>query len=179
MNVIDIIILVFFGIGAYSGFKKGFILEIISLGAFFVAIIGGIKLLDIGVAFLSNYIVGYDSILPVIVFTIIFISIIILLNWLGRLLKKVLDMTLFGSLDDITGAILGIVKWALVLSIFLWVFGSFGGKLDTELTTDSIFYQPVSGFAPKLFGMISAIFPFIEEFFNNSQEFIKEKEFSV
>ena len=44
---------------------------------FFVAIIGGIKLLDVGVAFLSNYIVGYDNILPVIVFTLIFISIII------------------------------------------------------------------------------------------------------
>lgn len=179
MNTIDIIVLVFFGIGAYSGFKKGFILEIISLAAFFIAIIGGIKLLDVGVEFLSRYIEGYDGILPVIVFTIIFIGLLVLLNWLGKLLKKVLDMTLFGSIDDVVGALLGIVKWALILSIFLWVFGSFGGKLDPDLTSGSIFYDPVSTFAPKLFGMISSIFPFIEEFFNNSREFIQEKEFTA
>ncbi|MFY0650633.1 MAG: CvpA family protein [Cyclobacteriaceae bacterium] len=177
MNVIDIVVVVVFGIGAYSGFKKGFILEIISLGAFFVAIIGGIKLLDLGVGYLSSYIEGYDKILPVVVFTIIFILIIILLNWLGKLLKKVLDMTLFGSIDDIIGALLGILKWALILSIFLWVFTSFGGSFDKELTEESFFYKPVASFAPTLFGLISSVFPFIEEFFKNSSEFVKEKEF--
>jgi membrane protein required for colicin V production len=179
LNVIDIVILVFFGIGAYSGFKKGFILEIVSLAAFFIAIILGIKLLDVGVDFVSNYIEGYDHILPVIVFTILFIGIIILLNWIGKLLKKVLDMTLFGSIDDIIGAVLGVVKWALVLSIFFWIFSSFGGKFSAEVTSDSFLYDPVSSFAPNLFGIISSIFPFVEEFFNNSKDFIKEKEFTV
>ena len=179
MNIIDIIIVVFFGIGAYTGFKKGFILEIISLAAFFIAIILGIKLLDIGVDFVSNYIEGYDKVLPVIVFTVLFIGIIILLNWLGKLLKKVLNMTLFGSVDNFVGALLGIIKWALIISIFLWIFGSFGGKINHEYTTESFLYTPVSSLAPNLFGMISSIFPFIEEFFNNSREFIKEKEFSV
>ncbi|MFT7032322.1 MAG: membrane protein required for colicin V production [Cyclobacteriaceae bacterium] len=179
MNVIDIVILVFFGIGAYSGFKKGFILEIISLAAFFIAIILGIKLLNIGVGFVSKYVEGYDHILPVIVFTILFIGIIIFLNWIGKLLKRVLDMTLFGSIDDIIGAILGIVKWALVISIFFWIFSSFGGKFSSEMTSDSFLYDPVSSFAPNLFSMISSVFPFIEEFFNNSKEFIKEKEFTV
>lgn len=179
MNIIDIIIVVFFGIGAYTGFKKGFILEIISLAAFFIAIILGIKLLDIGVDFVSNYIEGYDKVLPVIVFTVLFIGIIILLNWMGKLLKKVLNMTLFGSVDNFVGALLGIIKWALIISIFLWIFGSFGGKINPEYTTESFLYTPVSSLAPNLFGMISSIFPFIEEFFNNSREFIKEKEFSV
>lgn len=179
MNVIDIVILVFFGIGAYSGFKKGFILETISLAAFFIAIIVGIKLLNIGVDFISQYIDGYDHILPVIVFTLLFIGIIILLNWIGKLLKKVLDMTLFGSIDDIVGAVLGIVKWALVISIFFWVFNSFGGKFSSEVTAESFLYEPVSSFAPSLFSLVSSVFPFIEEFFNNSREFIKEKEFTV
>jgi membrane protein required for colicin V production len=179
LNIIDIIIVVFFGIGAYTGFKKGFILEIISLAAFFIAIILGIKLLDIGVDFVSNYIEGYDKVLPVIVFTVLFIGIIILLNWMGKLLKKVLNMTLFGSVDNFVGALLGIIKWALIISIFLWIFGSFGGKINPEYTTESFLYTPVSSLAPNLFGMISSIFPFIEEFFNNSREFIKEKEFSV
>ena len=176
MNIIDIIILVFFGIGAYSGFKKGFILEVVSLGAFFVAIIGGIKLLDIGVGFLGRYITGYETILPVIVFTIIFIAIIILLNWLGKMLKKVLDMTLFGSIDDVIGAVLGIVKWALIISIFFWVFESFGGSLDKNLKSESILYEPVSKFARTLFSMISSIFPFLEEIFQNSKDYIQDKE---
>ena len=88
-------------------------------------------------------------------------------------------MTLFGSVDNFVGALLGIIKWALIISIFLWIFGSFGGKINPEYTTESFLYTPVSSLAPNLFGMISSIFPFIEEFFNNSREFIKEKEFSV
>ena len=176
MSVIDIVILVFFGLGAYSGFKKGFVLEIISLGAFFIAIIGGIKLLDIGVEFTSSFIQGYDKILPIVVFTVIFIGIIILLNWIGKLIKRVLDMTLFGSVDDIVGELLGIVKWALILSIFFWVFESFGGSFDSNTVGDSFLYEPVAAFAPTIFSLISGIFPFLEEFFSNSKDYLKDKE---
>ncbi len=154
-------------------------MEIISIASFFIAIIGGIKLLDPGIALASQYIEGYEQILPVIVFTVVFIGILLLLHWLGQLIKKIIDLTLLGSIDDIVGALLGIVKWALIISIFLWVFASFGGKIDEKLTSTSIFYEPVADFAPTLFNIISSIFPFIEDLFRNSEEYVKQKEFAT
>jgi len=52
-------------------------MELISIGAFFIAIILGIKLLDRGIMVLSDYIEGYDSLLPIFSFTIIFLAIIV------------------------------------------------------------------------------------------------------
>ena len=179
MSTIDIVILVFFSIGAYSGYKKGLLLEIISLSAFFIAIIMGIKLMDWGITLLSQFIEGYDAFLPMIVFVIIFIAIVLVMNMLGKAVKKVLDMTLLGSIDDVAGAILGIVKWALMLSIFFWLYDSFGGGFSESIIGNSYLYSPVSKFAPGLLGLVSGIFPFIQEFFENSKDFVKKQDFNT
>lgn len=179
MSIIDIVILVFLSIGAYSGFKKGLLLEIVSLSAFFIAIIMGIKLMDWGISILASYIDGYDTFLPFIVFIIIFIAIVLIMNVFGKAVKKVLDMTLLGSIDDMAGAVLGIVKWALMLSIFFWLYESFGGGFSEDTVGGSYLYNPLSGFAPGLLDLVSGIFPFIQEFFENSKEYVRKQEFKV
>lgn len=179
MSTIDIVILIFLLIGAYTGYKRGLLMEVISLAAFFVAIIAGIKLLDWGIVLLSKYIDGYDGLLPIISFTIIFIAIILSLNMIGKAVKKVLDMTLIGSFDDIAGSVLGIVKWALFISIFLWIFGSFGGTISESTTENSFLYQPISSFAPGIFSSFSWLYPYFIEFFEQSKEFVNQPEVKV
>ncbi|MEO9966112.1 MAG: CvpA family protein [Reichenbachiella sp.] len=179
MNTIDIAILIFLLIGAYTGFRKGMLMELISLIAFFIALIAGIKLLDWGIAILENYIEGYDSLLPIIAFSIIFIGIIIALNLLGKMVKKILDLTLLGSVDDIIGSIIGIVKWALFISIFIWIFESFGGRISEEATQGSMLFDPVAVLAPKLFDMLSAFFPYFMDFFEQSKELVKQQELNA
>ncbi|UXP33699.1 CvpA family protein [Reichenbachiella agarivorans] len=179
LNVIDIVILVFLVVGAIMGFRKGLLMEIISISAFFIAIILGIRLIDWGVMVLSDFIDGYEGLLPVISFAVIFIIIIIALHLLGKVLKKLLDLTLLGSLDDIAGSLLGIVKWALFISIFFWIYHSFGGEIDHDITSRSLLYEPITSFAPKLFDMLSSIFPFIMDFFEHSEEVINQQEVNV
>lgn len=174
MNTIDIVILVFLLIGAYTGYRRGLLMEIISLSGFFIAIIAGIKLLDWGIVFLSNYIIGYDHLLPILAFAIIFIGLIILITYLGKTIKKILDMTLLGSLDDIAGAVMSAVKWALFISIFLWIYESFGGQIDEELTTTSYLYGPISTFAPGIFRVFSGLFPHIMDYFDQSKDLINQ-----
>ena len=154
-------------------------MEVISLAAFFVAIILGIKLLDWGISILSDYIEGYDSLLPIIAFTVIFVGIILSLNLLGKAVKKVLDMTLLGNLDDIAGSVLGIVKWALFISIFFWIFDSFGGKINPETVDSSLLYSPIVSFAPGIFGLFSGLYPYFIDFFEQSKEFMNKQEVSV
>ncbi|UXX80193.1 CvpA family protein [Reichenbachiella carrageenanivorans] len=179
MNTIDIVILIFLLIGAYTGFRRGMLMEIVSLAAFFVAILAGIKLLDWGISILAEYIEGYDSLLPIIAFTIIFIGIIVMLNLLGKVVKRILDLTLLGSLDDIIGSMMGIIKWALFISIFFWIFESFGGKISDTTTEDSLLYGPIAAFAPKLFNLISDLFPTILDFFEHSKELVNQQELNV
>lgn len=154
-------------------------MEVISLLAFFVALIAGIKLLDWGISLLSDYIEGYDSLLPIIAFSIIFIGIIIGLNLVGKAVKKILDLTLLGSLDDVIGSLMGIIKWALFISIFLWIFESFGGSISQDTVSDSILYKPIASFAPKLFDVFSGLFPYFMDFFEQSKELVNQQELKV
>lgn len=154
-------------------------MEIISIGAFFLAIILGIKLLDWGIMVLADYIEGYDNLLPIIAFTIIFVAIIVSLHLLGKALKKILDLTLLGSLDDIAGSLLGILKWGLFISIFFWIFDSFGGTIDEERTETSFLYQPIASLAPTLFDLFSGLFPYFMEFFDHSKEMLNQQEVNV
>ena len=54
MNFIDIIILIPLAIGALGGFRKGFILEIVSLLALILAVIGGFQFLHWGISVLTE-----------------------------------------------------------------------------------------------------------------------------
>lgn len=154
-------------------------MEIISLTAFFIAIIAGIKLLDWGISVLSDYIEGYDSLLPIIAFTIIFIGIIVLLNVLGKTVKRILDVTLLGSLDDVAGSLIGIVKWALFTSIFFWFFESFGGKINQSTIEESILYKHIASFAPSLFNLFSGFFPYFIDFFQQSEGLVNQQGLNV
>lgn len=179
MNILDIIILVCLIIGAYSGFKKGLLQELVSLSAFFIAIIVGLKLLDAGVSLVSGLIEGYDKVLPFVVFIVIFLVIVLILNLLGKAVKQVLDLTLLGSLDDLAGAVLGVFKWGIVISILFWIFGSLGISLPESAQEDSYLYDPVTTIAPALFNFVSGVFPFIQEFFEKSQEFVQDRDFTA
>lgn len=148
--------------GAFLGFKKGLLLEIVGVLAFILAIIGGFKLMETGMVYLSEYFEDFGQLLPFISFLIIFLAIILLINMLGKLLKKMIDMTLLGGFDKFAGAILGLVKWAIGVSILLWLVNNFGVELpgqDEEL----VLYPFLTELGPKLIASLDVVLPFAED----------------
>lgn len=144
------------------GFKKGLLLEIVGVLAFILAIIGGFKLMETGMVYLSEYFEDFGQLLPFISFLIIFLAIILLINMLGKLLKKMIDMTLLGGFDKFAGAILGLVKWAIGVSILLWLVNNFGVELpgqDEEL----VLYPFLTELGPKLITSLDVVLPFAED----------------
>jgi membrane protein required for colicin V production len=164
LNILDFIILILLGIGAFGGYRKGLILEVIAILAFILAIVGGFKLLHIGMSLLSDIYGGFGSLLPFIAFLIIFIGIIILVNLTGKILKKTIDWTPLGTVDNLAGAIVGILKWALGISVLYWIFSSVGIMLPETMVQESLIFPYVSGFAPMLGHAIGTVFPSFESF---------------
>jgi len=154
-------------------------MELTELIGFFLAIFAGIKLLDWSISFLEKYITGWGQVLPIAVFAIIFVGVLILLTYLGKSLKTVLDMTLLGSLDDLAGALMGIVKWAFFISIIIWIYESYAGEFENETIRTSYLYGPVSGLAPGLIGFFSGLYPSFMEIFDHSMEQINSSAFST
>ena len=170
MSIADIVILILLILGAYSGYKKGLILELIAIVAFILAIIGGFKLLHLGMEYISEIYGGFGSFLPFIAFVVLFVLILIVVNLAGQILKKIIDWTPFGILDNAAGAIIGILKWALVLSVFLWVMTSLGIDLPNKFTSNSTLLPFVNRFAGQVSDFISTIFPSFENFISTLVE---------
>ena len=121
--------------------------------------------------YLSEYFDGIDHLLPFISFLVIFIAIILLVNLFGKLVKKMVDMTLLGGVDKFAGAIVGIVKWAIGLSIILWLTNNFGIELpgqDEEL----VLYPFLAELGPSLITALDVVLPFAEDMLESIKELI-------
>jgi len=84
MSILDAIILVPILFGAYKGFQKGLVMELVTIIAFLLATIASFKLLYVGVALLEPYLGKNESVLPVVSFVIIFVLVIYLVTLLGK-----------------------------------------------------------------------------------------------
>jgi len=148
-------------------------MEIVSLLAFVLAIIGGFKLLHSGMEFLDQHFEINSNLLPYIAFLLIFILIVVGLNLLGKILKKALDLTLLGSVDSLAGLILGTLKWAFGISVILWLTSYVGLLLPNLYTEDSILYSYIEPIAPVTVDYISTILPFANDLFEMIEDLIR------
>jgi membrane protein required for colicin V production len=168
--MLDIIFLVLLIIGSYSGYKKGFILEIIGFIAFFLGLYGALKLLNWSVGIVIRIFPNSGNIVPFIMFLVVFIIIIILVNLLGRILKRFIDMTILGAFDNIAGAILGFFMWALSISFLLWILNRANINIPEKQIQNSYVYPHIVNLAPTIGGYLSSLFPFAESLIKEVKE---------
>lgn len=173
MTLTDIILIIILLFGAFKGFQKGLILEIVSFVAFFLAIYGGFKMLDLGVTLLEPYRENLGSFLPIAAFIVIFILILVVLNIAGRIFKKIIDFTLLGSFDNAAGALVGILKTALFLSVLNWGFVKMGFAFPEKLSEESLLYGYMAALAPLLAEFLVSIFPSLGQLFEKVGNFLK------
>ena len=85
MKALDSLLLTLLVWGAYSGFRKGFVVEVFSMGSFLVATIGSIRLLDQLAGLCVRWYGNIGGIMPYVIFTLLFITIVVVVTLLGRL----------------------------------------------------------------------------------------------
>lgn len=159
MNYIDIILGLILLFAAVSGFRKGFVSELVSLAALILGIWGAVEFSYITTDFLTEQFDFDTKYLNIISFIITFIVIVILVHITGSSVNKLIEVAMLGFLNKMAGLVFGIVKSALILSIILLVFDKIDeemGILSRETKTESRLYEPVRTLAPS-------IFPFIKD----------------
>ena len=171
MKTLDIILLIPLVFGAVAGFRKGLLIELIGIVAFVLAIIAGFKLMEVGISILSDYIDGYSELLPFLSFIVIFLAIILLINTLGKLLKKMIDMTILGGFDKAAGAVVGLLKWAIGVSILLWLCNNFGIELPGQ-NEDTVLYPYLAELGPNIIAHLDTVLPFAQDMLDSIKEML-------
>jgi membrane protein required for colicin V production len=152
-------------LGAYGGYREGFLMELFSFLAVILGVLGGFKLMGWAMLFLADEFNVDQKVLPYIAFGVVFIAIVIVVRLLGNMLKLSIDKSFLGRIDQVAGSILGFFKTAFLLSVVLWIIDSLHFALPENWTDDSWILPKVAVFAPAVTSWISEIFPVFRDVF--------------
>lgn len=172
MNTLDFILLVPIIIGAVGGFQKGFIIGVVSLLALILGVFGGFYFLNWGVSILINEFGLTGKLLPIMAFVGIFIGIIIIVNFIGKLLKKFVQMILLGGIDKLAGALVGALMWTFLISSLIWVASVFKINFPAGWEQNSFLIEYIRPVAPTVASMLDGIIPAVSDIFGGLSELI-------
>jgi len=168
LSTADIVLSIILVIGAFGGYRKGFLTELFSLLAIVLGVLAGFKLMGEAMIMLSQHYSIDDKILPYVSFAVVFLIVVILVSLLGKLLKSSLEKSTLGSVDQLLGGALGILRTAFMLSVVLWIIHSVNVELTSKWTEGSWLYPVIAKFAPFTTQWIGEIFPVFGNLFNGS-----------
>lgn len=144
---------------AWNGFKKGLIIEIASLAALVLGLYMAFFFSDFAAEMLNDLFDMDQKYVAVFAFLMTFIVVLFLVLTVGKVIQKFVDILLLGFLNKLAGAVFGILKGALLLSILIFVINyfNFGEYLfKEEARKKSIFYEPVESIAPALYSWLDS-----------------------
>jgi membrane protein required for colicin V production len=165
LSTADIALIGFIFIGAFSGYREGFLMELFSFAALLLGVLGGFKLMGYAMVFLADQFEVNETILPYVAFAIVFVAILIGVRLLGKIIKLSIDKTFLGQVDQAAGAGLGLVKAAFLLSVTLWILDALDFDLPEKWTTDSWLLPRIESFAPQVTLWIGDYIPFFKDVF--------------
>lgn len=150
MNFVDLLFAVLLGFGTWRAFRKGLVLSVFSILALIVGIYGGIRFSDYTASLINNYFELNAEWMPLLSFTLTFIALVIAVHLLGRFITKALKIVALGTLNKIAGAVFGLAKMALIISVLLLFFDPINHKwkiIKPEVQQSSLLYEPLHNFA--------------------------------
>lgn len=119
MTALDLLLLLPLGVGVVRGYRRGLVLEVVSLLAFVLGVVGGLSLLSAAVPLVRHYVGEAFGLLPVVSFLLVLVLIMWGVHLLGGLVKTAVHLTPLGVLDNLLGSAAGALKWLLGLSLLL------------------------------------------------------------
>lgn len=149
MNIFDIIVYLSLAWAVFNGWRRGFLLQMLSLLAVVAALF-----------FATQYgselerILGIDiGVQGVVGFIVIFVAAMILIAVSGYVLRAVFRFAGLGAIDVLLGILFSVAKVALIVSVLFSWFDNANKSYEwasRESVAESRWYEPVKGITDKL-----------------------------
>ena len=123
MNVFDIVIAALLIFGFVRGVMKGLFVEVASLAALIGGVYGAIHFSYFIGDFLKEAVSWDQEYVSLAAFAGTFITIIVTIALLGKMLTKLADFAALGIINKILGGVFGAIKIGLILSVVFIFFG--------------------------------------------------------
>ena len=110
MNYLDIIIAIILFLFGFKGFRKGLIIEVVTLLAFGVGIYGAMHFSDFTAEHLKDFMEINPKYLNTVAFILTFILLVVLVNIIGRLVSNAVKAMNLGFFNKLGGFLFGLAK---------------------------------------------------------------------
>lgn len=121
MNIIDVVAFIILTYGVLRGLNKGLIIEISSIFAFVIGLMGAFKFSSVTSKIFSNFIDWNPKTVQFVSFVTLFLTIIYLISLMAKAITKTLKLIALGWLNRIFGGFFGFVKWTVIISALVLV----------------------------------------------------------
>ena len=157
MNTLDLCILAFLSIGAVLGWRKGLIMELFTFGSLLAGVYFAFHFSDT----ITQYFVADKDegiLVPFLSFLIVFILVVVLVRFLGKLFEKFVAFVWLSIFNKIFGALVGVLKWGLLAGCALLLLG----PLDPKNEAVPVLVKESSVLYPHVMGYTTTIVPGIK-----------------
>lgn len=181
MNYLDIIIAIILFLFGWRGLRKGLIVSVVTLLAFVVGIYGAMHFSDFTAEHLQEVMDIEPKYLNTVAFILTFIVLVVVVNLIGRMLRKALQSLSLGFFDRLGGFLFGLVKGVLLCSTFVLVFNNLQllGLVKEEVKKDSLFYPYVEQTVPYLYKGFDLVKGYAKDMLPEEEKETTEPEGSV
>jgi len=162
LSTIDLIIVGLLAMGAFSGYRQGLFIGLLSIMAFFIGIILAFRFMHWGAELLAERVESLTFMLPFVAFILIFLAVTITIRILAYLVKQALDLTILGTFDNFAGSLLGLIKWSIMISLLIWVAHSFEFEVPAEMREGAVIYPLLVPIAPTMVAILDNYTPIID-----------------
>ena len=157
MNFLDIFLVAVILFDAYLGYRKGIVIEICTLAALLLGVYAGIKFSGIISGWINGLMSEPSKWVPLISFAICFITVVVLVFFIGKWLERFVKITALKPIDKILGAIFGLAKFIVLAGVFLLMITHHEPSSDLisdEQKESSLLYEPLTGLVTKYIPLV-------------------------
>ena len=176
---IDIVFLVAVIIAIVKGAMRGIVMALFSFAGWFIGLAAALKLSAIVAVYMQEHTGINAKWLPLISFILVFVIVVLLVQWAGKAIENIFDFTLLGWVNRLGGALLYTGMYILLASILLF-YADKMRLINPETLSNSHAYALTAGLAPALIEGLGAIIPTFKNTFHELQTFFEKigKDFS-
>jgi membrane protein required for colicin V production len=168
--LIDILFLLFMVIAVYKGLRQGLIIAVFSGMAYVAGLAAAIKLSATVASWLKDSINGSARWLPVLAFIAVFLGVVLLVRWGGRLAGGAIDMAMMGWLNKLAGVLLYAILYTIVFSVLLF-YAVQVKILSAHTLSSSVVYPFIRPWGRVVIDGFARLLPFFEGMFTQLEDF--------
>jgi membrane protein required for colicin V production len=170
--ILDIIFGILVVLAIIQGFRKGLIIAIFTLVAYFIGLAAAIKLSVVVARYLGDTVKVSTKWLPILSFIVVFIIVILLVRLGAKLLQKTAEALTLGWLNRLGGIIFYLLIYLTIYSIILF-YASQAKIIQQKTIEASVTYSFIQPWGPRAMDALGAIIPFFKDMFTELENFFE------